>query len=259
MNKTILLLGGIVLLAIVGFVGWQSLGGKSSVDRQNSSQTSENTSQTATSSNGNYQFQNPKKSAHYESNTPAHSATLAGVPANVVIDFNFDLANGSSISITNNEKEYGVGETIIDSNPLAMRQNMDPSAPDGLYTVSYKACWADGSCHDGIFQFAIDRSKAADFVDMRNKKEVTVSLRNTSFNPQNLRVSAGTKVAWVNEDNVVHTVNTDSHPAHTYYLNQNSRDLNKRDTYSVTFEKAGIYPYHCTPHASFMTGSILVE
>ncbi|KKR78263.1 MAG: Blue (Type 1) copper domain protein [Candidatus Curtissbacteria bacterium GW2011_GWA1_40_9] len=256
MNK-FFLLGGISLLAIVSFVGWQTLGQKNAPDTQNPPQTFDNR-QTPTVNNNN-QFQTPKKSAHYESNTPAHGATLAGVPVNVVIDFNFDLAKGSSISITYHGKESGVGQTLIDSNPLAMRRNMDPTTPDGLYTVNYKACWADESCHDGSFQFAIDRSKASGFFDMRNKKEVTVSLKNTAFNHQSLRVSAGTKVTWVNEDDVVHTVNTDSHPAHSYFTSQNSRNLQKSDEYSVTFEKVGIYPYHCTPHAGIMTGSILVE
>jgi len=258
MNKNAVIIGSIVLVVIVGFVGLKALGQKSSVDTQNPSQNTDDT-QISGSSNGSTQFENPKKSAHYESNTPAHASTLAGVPVNVVIDFNFDVAKGSSISITNNGKEYGAGETVIDANPLAMRRNMDTSAPDGVYMVSYKACWADGSCHDGNFQFAIDRGKAAGFVDMRNKKEVTVSLKNTAFNSQSLRVSSGTKVTWVNEDDVVHTVNTDSHPAHTYYTNQNSRNLNKGDTYSVTFDGPGMYLYHCTPHAGFMTGSILVE
>jgi len=253
MNKGILIVVGVIFLVIVGVVGWQTLGQKDQVGTKNSSQNS--TSGTIT----NNQFQNPKKSAHYESNTPAHGATLAGVPINVVIDFNFDVAKGSSISIANNGKEYGVGETLIDSNPLAMRRNIDPNAPDGVYKVSYKACWADGSCHDGDFQFAIDRSRTSEFVDMRNKIEVTINLKNTAFDLQNLRISKGTKVTWVNEDDTVHTVNTDSHPAHTYFINQNSRNLNKGDTYSVTFENAGIYPYHCTPHAGFMTGSILVE
>lgn len=258
MNKTVILLGGIVLVVIAGFIGWQTLGQKSSLETQNPSQTSDGI-QSSNKGNSSNQFQDPKKSAHYENNTPVHASVLAGVPVNVVIDFNFDAVKGSSISIINNGKEYSVGETIIDAKALNMRRNMDPNAPGGVYSVSYKACWADGSCHDGNFQFAIDRSKASEFVDMRNKKAVSVSLKDTAFNIKNLRISAGTKVTWVNEDDVVHTVNTDSHPAHTYFTNQNSRNLNKGDQYSVTFEKAGIYPYHCTPHASFMTGSILVE
>lgn len=204
-------------------------------------------------------FGNPKKSAHYEANVPAHGAVLAGVPVNVVIDFNFDLAQGSNISIKMVEKEYGVGEAIIDPGKLAMRKKMDPSSPNGLYDVTYRACWADGSCHDGNFQFAIDRSLAEKFSDMRGKGEITIALENFKFNPQAVRVSRGTKVTWINKDGAIHTVNTDNHPYHTYYLSQNSRDLKQGETYSVTFDEPGIYPYHCTPHAQNMTGTLLVE
>src|SRR3989344_9474606 len=105
MNKGILIVVGVISLVIVGVVGWQTLGQKDQVGTKNSSQNS--TSGTITNS----QFQNPKKSAHYESNTPAHGATLAGVPINVVIDFNFDLAKPSAIQIFHDGTEYGTGET----------------------------------------------------------------------------------------------------------------------------------------------------
>lgn len=205
------------------------------------------------------EFTEPKKSAHYESNTPEHGAILAGVPVNVVIDFNFDLVKGSDIKIEMSGRNYGAGETMIDANKLSMRRKMDPASLDGLYTVSYKACWADGSCHDGQFQFKIDRLSASDFSDMTAKKEVKINLQNTAFSPAKVKVSKGTRVTWENLDSIIHTVNTNSHPAHTYYLNQNSKDLKKGDTYSVTFNESGIYLYHCTPHATFMHGQILVE
>lgn len=200
-----------------------------------------------------------KKSAHYESNSPAHGSVLAGVPVNVVIDFNFDLSTGSLISIKAGDREYGIGETIIDSNNLAMRRDIDTNAPDGLYTVNYKACWPDGSCHDGYFQFTIDRTKAETYADLRNKNEVTVKLSEISFKPTNIRISRGTKVVWMNEDNVIHYVNTDAHPSHTYYPQQNSGALKKGDVFSLTFDKTGVYPYHCSAHANVMTGSIIVE
>ncbi|MFC1988571.1 VOC family protein [Chloroflexota bacterium] len=63
-------------------------------------------------------FGTPKKSPHWESNTPGHESMLAAVPINVVIDFNFDLGPGSAISITNDGKEYATGDTIIDDNKL---------------------------------------------------------------------------------------------------------------------------------------------
>jgi len=201
----------------------------------------------------------PKKSAHYESNAPAHGSVLAGVPINVVLDFNFDLAPPSLISIKKDDVEYGIEETIIDENKLAMRRKMDQSSPDGIYTVYYDACWPDGSCHEGNFQFEIDRTKTDAYTDLTGENEVIVDMLQISFKPQNIRISRGTKVTWINQDEVQHFVNTDSHPAHTYFPEQNSRGLKKGDTYSATFNEPGVYPYHCSAHASTMTATILVE
>lgn len=205
-----------------------------------------------------YNFGIPKRSAHHETNTPNHGAILAGVPVNVVIDFNFDLAKPSTISVKNNGVEYSEGETMIDSNKLAMRKVVKEIAPDGLYMVTYKACWPDGSCHDGNFQFVIDRKTMGSFIDMTGKKEVRVNLSNFAFVPQKIRISRGTKVTWTNNDQVGHYINTDSHPAHTYYPAQNSKLLPKGDSFSLVFEKPGIYPYHCSAHTT-MTAAILVE
>src|SRR3990167_7620864 len=207
----------------------------------------------------NTSFSNPKKSAHYESNTPEHGSTLAGVPINVVINFNFDLAVPSDIKIENDGKDYGIGETEIDENKLSMRKNMDPNSPNGIYTVNYKACWPDGSCHDGGFQFAIDRTQDSSYDDMIGQNEITIRMSEIQFMPKNLKIGKGTKVTWVNNDEVEHFVNTDSHPAHTYFPNQNSKALKTGDTYSVTFSDTGIYLYHCSAHADSMIGSILVE
>lgn len=235
---------GAVLLGIVGFFIWNS---------RSSQPTSAPIADQAVN------FSNPKKSAHFESNTPIHGVTLAGIPVNVVIDFNFDLAKPSEIKILKDGKDYGVGETIIDLNKLAMRRNMTSDAPDSLYTIEYKACWPDGSCHDGSFQFAIDRLQARNYEDQTGKKEVTIKLSQIQFKPQNIKVSKGTKVIWVNDDSAEHYINTDSHPAHTYYPEQNSKLLKKGEQFDLTFVTPGIYPYHCSAHASSMIGLLLVE
>ncbi|MHB1003325.1 MAG: plastocyanin/azurin family copper-binding protein [Thermoleophilia bacterium] len=207
-----------------------------------------------------FEFETPKKSAHYESNTPAHEGILAAAPINVVIDFNFDLAPPSAISVTQGGREYGTGETIIDDSKLAMRRNLDPAAPDGLYTVTYNACWPDGSCHDGYFQFAVDSSLTAEFTDMTGQPIVNVEMASIAFQPQKVIVDAGTTVTWTNRDaGVDHFVNTDSHPAHTYYPAQNSRGLSQGESFSVTFDRPGIYLYHCSAHAATMTGKIVVR
>lgn len=199
------------------------------------------------------------KAAHYESSTPADGAVLAGVPINIVVNFNFDLGAGSTISVKNGNTEYATGETIIDPNKLVLRQAINPASPDGRYTVNYNACWADGSCDDGRFYFSIDRASAASYTDLTSQQEITINLAEIQFQPMNIRIKQGTKVAWINADTIEHFVNTDSHPAHTYYLAQNSLSLAKGETYTTTFNTPGIYPYHCSAHADTMIGNVLVE
>ena len=71
-------------------------------------------------------------------------------------------------------------------------------------------------------------------------------------------VSKGTKVTWKNEDPVIHYVNTDQHPEHSYYPPMNSQTLSKGDTFTLTFDRPGLYPYHCSAHRR-MTGTLLVK
>lgn len=200
-----------------------------------------------------------KKAPHFESSTPASNAMLPAPPPNVTIDFNFDLSEGSGIDITKDDESYASDETTIDENKLAMRRDMSQDAPDGTYVVEYTACWPDGSCHDGRFSFQIDRSLQSDYTDMTGQKEVTIRMTDIMFEPRNLKISKDTKVTWINDDNTIHYVNTDSHPAHTHTPDFNSKALNKGDTYSYTFSQPGAYPYHCSAHAHTMTGTIVVE
>src|SRR3990167_8206894 len=157
-----------------------------------------------TSSTQSASFGIEKKSAHYESNTPTHGATLAGVPQNVVINFNFDLAAPSAIKIEKDGKDYGQGQTLIDENKLTMRRQMDPVSPDGVYTVNYNACWPDKSCHEGNFRFAIDRTQTESFEDFTGAKDITVTLSEIQFKPQNIRIEKGTEVTWINDDDIDH-------------------------------------------------------
>jgi plastocyanin len=214
-----------------------------------------------------FNFQNPKKSAHFETNTPNHGAVLADVPVNIVIDFNFDLADPSEIKIEGPSKQadatkvedFGEGPTLIDKNKLSLRRKMKMDSPDSIYKVAYKACWPDKSCHDGYFEFAIDRSKKSEYMDIRSKEEVVVDMKEIMFSPKDILISKGTRVVWTNSDSEIHYINTDPHPAHTYFLEQNSRALAKGDKYSVTFNTPGIYPYHCSAHEASMKGSLIVE
>jgi plastocyanin len=78
-----------------------------------------------------------------------------------------------------------------------------------------------------------------------------VIIDNFSFQPANLTVKAGTKVTWVNHDDVPHTA-TDTDKRF------NSKTLDTDDQFAFTFEQPGTYNYYCALHPK-MTGQIIVK
>ena len=81
---------------------------------------------------------------------------------------------------------------------------------------------------------------------------VTVSIKNFAFNPPTLTVKVGTKVTWINNDSVPHTVTSDSGSELA------SSTLSTGATYSHTFNTAGSFPYHCSIHTT-MHGTVTVS
>lgn len=86
-----------------------------------------------------------------------------------------------------------------------------------------------------------------------SSRRATVSIENFKFTPRELSVSVGDTVAWVNRDDVPHTVTSKDDPS-TF----DSRALDTDDKYSFTFTKPGTYSYFCKVH-THMTGSIIVK
>ena len=93
-------------------------------------------------------------------------------------------------------------------------------------------------------------------VDMTNSKDVQVVIRDLSYTPSAIRIKKGTKVTWVNEDNVGHNVVADDAPD-TGGLPKTAPLMGRSQSQSVTFTRVGTFNYHCTPHA-FMRGSVQV-
>ncbi len=81
---------------------------------------------------------------------------------------------------------------------------------------------------------------------------VTVSIKNFSFNPSTLTIKTGTKVTWVNNDSVPHTVTSDSGSL------LNSPTLSPGQSFSFTFISSGTINYHCNIHL-MMKGSVVVQ
>jgi plastocyanin len=80
-----------------------------------------------------------------------------------------------------------------------------------------------------------------------------VSIDNFAFSPAELTVPVGTKVTWVNRDDVPHTATSTSKPKAF-----DSRTLDTDQTFSYVFGTAGTYEYFCAVHPR-MTGKIIVK
>ena len=80
----------------------------------------------------------------------------------------------------------------------------------------------------------------------------TIVIQGSAFNPSTLTIKAGTKVIWLSNDTLPHTIVSDTGNE------LNSPELVKGLSYSHTFSKAGTYAYHCSIHRS-MKGTIVVE
>ena len=80
-----------------------------------------------------------------------------------------------------------------------------------------------------------------------------VVIDNFSFGPAQLRVAAGTKVMWTNDDPDPHTVTSEADPKVF-----KSPPLDTGDSFAFTFDKPGTYRYFCTIHPR-MQGTVVVE
>lgn len=80
-----------------------------------------------------------------------------------------------------------------------------------------------------------------------------VEIEDYKFAPATITVKVGTKVTWTNKDDVRHDVVADEESADA----PNGPLLAKGQSYSFTFNKAGTYTYHCSPHP-YMTGTVIV-
>jgi plastocyanin len=81
--------------------------------------------------------------------------------------------------------------------------------------------------------------------------DTQVQIDQFSFAPQRITVKAGTTVTWINDDDIPHTVASNSKLF-------KSKTLDTKDKFSFTFMTPGAYEYFCSLHPH-MTGAIVVE
>jgi len=81
-------------------------------------------------------------------------------------------------------------------------------------------------------------------------REVSVTIDNFTFVPQQLTLKVGDSVTWTNHDDIPHTVVSAG--------KFRSKTLDTDNSFSFTFTTAGDYTYFCSLHPP-MTGVIKVE
>jgi plastocyanin len=78
----------------------------------------------------------------------------------------------------------------------------------------------------------------------------TIQIRNYAFVQTSITVPRGTQVTWANCDPDVHTSTSDNNV-------WDSGAINPDGTFQRTFDAAGSFPFHCTPHPG-MKATIIV-
>ncbi|WP_163511626.1 cupredoxin domain-containing protein [Fodinicola acaciae] len=86
----------------------------------------------------------------------------------------------------------------------------------------------------------------------RPKVSHSVEIKNYAFSPTSLTVAEGDTVTWTNLDTAPHTVTVTSGP-----VTFDSGNLQKGQSFSYTFGKAGTYAYYCAVHPD-MKASVTV-
>ena len=93
---------------------------------------------------------------------------------------------------------------------------------------------------------------------------LTVNVDMVNFTHVDLTVQAGTTVVWTNGDRVQHTVTSGSpsDPDPGSLFDSGSAIANwvaAGETYSFTFNEAGVFPYYCRVHGGSMSGTVTVN
>jgi plastocyanin len=112
-------------------------------------------------------------------------------------------------------------------------------------TITRKVCIA------AAFAAALLAAAAAFLAVSAHAADTNVIINQFTFTPQRVTVKAAATVAWINDDDIPHTV-----ASSTKVLK--SKALDTSDKFSFTFTTPGVYEYFCSLHPH-MTGTIVVE
>jgi plastocyanin len=124
-------------------------------------------------------------------------------------------------------------------------------AAASFFAIVLSSCGGGAAVENPHTQSTSEKSAQASAAPSTTAGKTDVAIDNFTFTPQTLTVAVGTKVTWINHDDVPHTVKS----TEKKFL---SGTLDTDDKFSFVFTEPGTYPYFCTVH-SHMTGTIVVK
>jgi len=97
---------------------------------------------------------------------------------------------------------------------------------------------------------SIQQPTATPIPDNSTVVRIVANAGSNSFSPNPVEVKVGETVTWINDDSGRHTVTSKDGVF-------DSGIMGKGQSFSYTFDKAGEYPYSCSPHPN-MVGTVVV-
>jgi plastocyanin len=136
-----------------------------------------------------------------------------------------------------------------------MRYRCARAIPLLFFTMTFLAgCGAGaGGAPQAARQTAGDTGAPTARTTAAEERAAQVVIDNFAYSPREITVTPGTRVTWVNHDDVPHTVTSGVKPR-TF----DSGALDTDDTFSFVFRAPGTYDYFCAVHPH-MTGKVIVK
>ncbi len=94
--------------------------------------------------------------------------------------------------------------------------------------------------------------KEGEYFDLRGRKEVLVSIQDSTFNPRIIIADKGVNIFWKNEDAVPHFIGLD-------IWSTPPRELPPAGAFSVVLNEPGFYSYNGDAGVEDMKGIIIVK
>jgi plastocyanin len=122
-----------------------------------------------------------------------------------------------------------------------------------LLTALIAGCGGESSVRDNQGGTAGNATQATGNTAAPHLAPVQIVIDNFSYSPAEVTIPAGTKVTWVNHDDVPHTATSSRMPRLF-----NSKTLDTDEEFSFVFTAPGAYDYFCALHPK-MTARIIVK